>query len=271
MGACQRSVSVYLPERFSDFPPMAVYPFMTDEYTNYLGFKFPNRPNEFVDLPESYVLFLLKHGELLDIQSSKLEGNDTLQIKIKSEYILFPWQSPNRVFLFWLIPGKNYAIKQCEILRDNGGLAYRIINDFFEKLPGKSVFVPRKTVVEHFTNENPNAEICDTVLFRETFELLDAAIKKINEGQFNLQNSYTIPGTHVADRVLLEGPVGLQYTMPANPADLDRVIEAALTGRDFVPTPIQLPLFALLFRWGLAIVGLLMIIYALRRIFTKPN
>ena len=61
----------------------------------------------------------------------------------------------------------------------------------------------------------------------------------------------------------------VKYRMPANPADLDRVIEAALTGKEFVPTPIRPSLFALILRWGLVIVGLCMIIYALVSMLIK--
>jgi len=153
-------------------------------------------------------------------------------------------------------------------LRDNGKLAYRIVNDHFEKIPGKSVFVPRETIVEYFTNESPDAEITSTALYRETFELLNMSTK-INRKQFDLRNSYIEPGTRIADRVTVKNDIGLQYDILANPADLDRVIEAARTGKDFVPTPIRLSLFALIFRWGFAIIGLCMIIYFLYRKFMR--
>ncbi|MDR1384866.1 MAG: hypothetical protein LBJ67_13615 [Planctomycetaceae bacterium] len=246
------------------------YPIVVQEYTSYLGFKFPNKPSEFQDLPESYPLFLAKKGKLLSVKTENLNGHDALQIKIKSTYLLFPWQNPSRIFCFWLLPDLNYAIKQCDILREDNKLAYRIINDSFEKLPNKSIYLPRKTVLEYYTSEMPNAEISSTVLYKEIFSLVSVSTQKINTNQFTLQNLYSKPGTRIADHVLSDTDSGLQYDMPANPADLDRVIESELTGKDFTPTPLP-SRAAMIIRWIIILIGLGMILYAGYRKFIQKT
>ncbi|MDR1480236.1 MAG: hypothetical protein LBJ00_14970 [Planctomycetaceae bacterium] len=112
--------------------------------------------------------------------------------------------------------------------------------------------------------------ISDTPLFTDQYELVEISTKKINDKQFNLKEKYSNPGTHIGDRTLNDTENGVQYVIPANPADLDRVIEAALSDKDFVPTLLP-SRTATIIRWILILLGLAMILYAAYQKFIKKS
>jgi hypothetical protein len=107
-------------------------------------------------------------------------------------------------------------------------------------------------------------------LYQEDFILAEVSNKKIDKRQFELDKSYAQPGVVVTDRTLKDTENGLTYFVPANPADLDRVIESALTGKDFTPTPLP-SRAAIIVRWLFIILGLAMMIYAVSMKFIKKK
>jgi hypothetical protein len=74
-------------------------------------------------------------------------------------------------------------------------------------------------------------------LLNEIFSVNEISTQAIDKNQFCLRENYRVPGTNVSDFTLGEGSngYGVQYEIPANPEDLDRVIETARTGRPYVP------------------------------------
>jgi hypothetical protein len=203
---------------------------------------------------------LANDGEVLRVDESVLlDGDQTILIKIKSKSI-FDWNKTERIFTFWLSKKYNYAIKQCEISSLDGQICYLIQNDQFFELKKKVLYLPRQTSISYYTYTTCNT-IFPKPLFKEEITLSNISTKKIDPKLFSLDKLYSIPGTVISSRELRDTDEGLTFTIPANPADLDRVIEAALTGKDFVPTPLP-STTAIVIKWLLCVAGIAMIFYA---------
>ena len=246
--------------------PTKHIPAFSQQYTAFLGYKFPNIGRELGEMHLSYIHYLIGIGRLLEAREVNVDGEPLFFVSVEAPYY---WdEDRKRVFLFWLTPKYNYAVKRMEIKTLENQVAYSIDNMDFAQVSQKRVYLPQRTVVQCHVNEiNPDS-ISATPLFTEIYTVSDVSSRKINDGQFNLQAKYTTPGTRVGDRVLQESDAGLVYVMPANPADLDRVIEAARTGGNFVPTPIT-STAAIVFRWLLVAAGIVLVVYVLLRRFVK--
>ncbi|MDR1385376.1 MAG: hypothetical protein LBJ67_16235 [Planctomycetaceae bacterium] len=239
--------------------------FISQQYTTFLGIKFPNGSKEIGTRQESYVLYLARKGIIIDTQKDILDNQDVFVITIKA-YNIFAYK--DCIFRFYLFPSKNYAIGRLDIMSLNGQLMYQIENSNFIEVKGKSLYLPRNTHVYYYTFGSMGDEISSTILFKEIYDLKNYSLNKIKQNQFDLRLVYLTPGTRIADFSLKDTEFGLQYDVPANPADLDRVIESALTGKDFTPTPLP-SRAAMIIRWILILAGISMILYAGYRKFIQ--
>jgi len=125
----------------------------------------------------------------------------------------------------------------------------------FMKVPGTEVYLPKRSIVEYYTWSTIPMEVASQALLRETFTVKNVDTEPIDERQFCLRQAYDRAGTHIADYRHGKDPhgAGVQYRIPANSEDLDRVIEAARGGEPYRPIvlaldlgSIALTLFALL-------------------------
>jgi hypothetical protein len=241
--------------------------FEDGHYTNCLGFKFPCTTVEVGNKHDSFVLHLIRNSEILDAHWDIRNGQRQYMIKCKSKN---DWDMNDNYLILnlWLLPEYGYTIRQYDIHDIKGNLAYRIINSNFKKLLNSNVHLPHNTVIQFYTYATISGNISPVELFRETHTLVSATTTNIKLSQFDLRNKYAQSGTHFADYTLKDTENGLQYIYPANPADLDRVIEAALTGKDFVPTPLP-STTAIVIKWLLCIAGIAMIFYAGYKKFVK--
>jgi hypothetical protein len=228
-------------------------------YTNYIGFKFPKMTVEVGEGHDSFIIHLIRNSEILDASWNVVKGQRQYLIRCKTKN---DWDAhnDNHIINVWLLPDYNYAIGQYDIQDTNGKLKYRVINNDFQKLTGTDVYLPYRTVAQYYTFATISGDISSKELFRATYRLVNASARSVKPSLFNLQDKYAKPGTHVADHTLKDTEYGLQYVYPANPADLDRVIESALTGKDFVPTPIQ-PTWMFILRLILCVAGTAMALY----------
>jgi hypothetical protein len=238
------------------------------DYTTKFGIKFSNSGKEIGTRQESYVLFLTKEGSISNTEEKMVDGEKVFLIEIKSQSIM-DWNNKQRIFQFKLLPKYNYVVKQCIIKSTEGELCYRIENDDFLKVPDKEAYIPQKITAEYHTFYSSDS-ISPDKLFYDVYSLAKISTSKINKDQFDLRKKYIQPGTHIADHILEDTPNGLQYIIPANPADLDRVIEAALSGKDFTPTPLP-STAAIVIKWLLCIAGIAMILYAGYKKFIKKT
>jgi hypothetical protein len=237
-----------------------------------MGYKYPMNSNDFENnlQPVSYILYLAQKKEnVLQVKSEIIDNEKTFLIKVFSEeYNYLDQCSKPRFFTFYLLPEYHYAVKQIEVHSQNNELVYKIFNKNFKKLPGKKVYLPNESIIQRHTHITINDIVSSPPLYSENFLITEVSTKKINNKQFNLKNKFSDSGTLITDRALKDTDEGISYYMPANPADLDRVIEAALTGGDFVPTPLPSTM-AIVIKWLLCIAGIAMILYAGYKRFIK--
>jgi hypothetical protein len=255
-------LGVYSLKQLQDRPLMNT---LYQRYTMKFGYKFPNIGRELGMQQQSYILFLNDNGTLIKVENQSINKKNMIQIVVKGYDF---WEQRDRLFDFCLDPEYGYAVSNCIIKTIDEKIAYSIKNEQFEKIPQKEIYIPRKTIVQYFTDATIPDKISTAPLFTEEYLLTEISTKKISDKQFDLRTKYTAPGTHISDRTLMDTLEGVQYVLPANPADLDRVIEAALTGKDFVPTPLP-SMAAIVIKWLLCIAGIAMILYAAYKKFVK--
>jgi hypothetical protein len=243
-------------------------PLFPQSYTFCAGLKFPSLGKEIGNSPIAFVLEADKMKEIFEIRNTVLNNQNTLFVKIKSNCEL-DWDNKVRLFSIWLLPEYNYSPCQIEIHSLDEQIVYRIENSNFRKLPNKNIFLPYSSIISYYIYGSIKDDTIHDALFKETYTLSEVSTKKINLAQFDLMASHgKISGTLVGDRTLKDTDEGLLYVVPANPADLDRVIETALTGGDFVPTPLP-STTAIVIKWLLCIAGIAMIFYAGYKRFIK--
>jgi hypothetical protein len=247
-------------------------PFFTICYPEYLacaGYRFPLDAPELKESHASLVLYLINNGKLISVKEVRNGAADSLLfVEIVSKET---WTKEDHRYRFWLSKKLNFAVERLEIESLNGKMAYQVVNSDFFQVPDKGVYLPKKCTQKCFTFMTIPGIFSGTPLFEEQYRLVDISTKKINEAQFDLQRKYDNPGTMVGNHVLSkDSPHGVQYTVPANPADLDRVIEAAITGGEFVPTPLPTT-GAVIVRWLLVVLGVCMILFALYVRFIKKD
>jgi hypothetical protein len=230
-----------------------------------MGYKYPMISNDFENnlQPASYILYLAQKKEnVLQAKSEIIDDEKIFLIKVFSEEYNYLDQCPKpRFFTFYLLPEYHYAVKQLEVHSQNNELVYKIVNKNFKKLSGKKVYLPNESILQRYTHVTISDLVSSTPLYTENFLITEVSTKKINNKQFNLKNKFSDSGTLITDRSLRDTDEGISYMIPDNPADLDRVIEAALNGTDFVPTPLP-STTAIVIKWLLCIAGIAMIVYA---------
>ena len=222
-------------------------------YTQRIGYKYPSIGREMGDEPQSYVLFLVKNGELLRANEETINNTHYFCVLAKCHD---SWERTDRKYRLLLDPKLNYAVVRCEILTLDDKLAYLVENEEFQIIPGKNVYLPKKSRTTYFTDVTRIDDISDKPLFVEECILTDISVSRIADVQFDLRKKYTEAGTHIGDRTLKNTNEGVQYRFPANPADLDRAIEAALTGGTFVPTPLGPSIWVVVVRWLTCLAGI---------------
>ncbi|MDR1383971.1 MAG: hypothetical protein LBJ67_09030 [Planctomycetaceae bacterium] len=238
-------------------------------FTINMGYKYPTFGDEFQTPPMSYILYLAQNGEVLQANQDSLDGEEVFKIKIRSECRLMDQKtSVSRLITFWCLPKYNYAIKRINVESLDGKMLYCTKNENFQLIPGKTVYLPYHITIDYYTFVTAFGDISSSPLFTEDFFLKEISTNPVNKKQFDLRNKYNDPGTLVTDRTLRDTDDGVSYYVPANPADLDRVIESALTGKDFTPTPLP-SRAAIIIRWIIILIGLGMILYAGYRKFIQ--
>jgi hypothetical protein len=248
----------------------STYPVFLQSYLPFVGGWFPTYGYEIKSSPKSFILFLIETGKLVNFSEVIFDNEKTFRIDVESRSPLMDINDGLHVFSFWLIPKYNLAVKRIEVKSSNGQLVLCASNDDFMRLPGKEVYIPRKTLVNYYSLGNVSYAISDGPLYSQEFTLSECSIKTIRLSQFDIRKKFQTSGVIVSDRSLRDTDEGHTFFIPANPADLDRVIEAALTGGDFVPTPLP-STAAIIVRWLLCITGIAMILYACYIKFLKKS
>jgi hypothetical protein len=244
-------------------------PICAQYFLGYAGIKLPFWGSEIGTRPVSSVLYFAEKGEMLQVRNVVLNNQETLFIEVR---VRIDWNSSERLFSIWLLPENDYSIKQMEVKSLDGKLLRRIENSNYKNIPGRKMTLPYSVVVFYYAYDvigvgerNPSSE----VLFKEEYTLIEVSTKKISAKQFS-PDELSMPGTLIGDSAFKDTQDGIMYALPANPADLDRMIEVALTGKNFTPTPLPART-VLIIRWIIILAGLGMILYVGYRKFIKKE
>lgn len=144
-----------------------------------------------------------------------------------------------RVFLD---PAKGYAVVRSEEHGPKGELAVVVENSEFAQVidqAGSAAWLPKRSRVAHHS-----ATTAPRLYTADPMYVVDYMVKSVTTaaptpGVFALDNSYKRPGTAVSTGKIAgaeKRPDGrVDFIIPANPADLDEAVQAALEGRTFVP------------------------------------
>ncbi len=132
-----------------------------------------------------------------------------------------------RLYEFYLDPQMNYAVCMSEERYDDGTLLKRVRNEQFEQLPGRQVWLARKSTIDRYTYELVPGTFFTTPICSEVIAVQQFSVEPVPDAQFVL--NYTAPGTTVYDDM-----AGITYMVPAGGADLDRAagdVAALLAGQ----------------------------------------
>ncbi|MDR2707052.1 MAG: hypothetical protein LBC02_14870 [Planctomycetaceae bacterium] len=229
------------------------------------GYKFPILVDDIGTPQVSSVTFLASHGQINRLEKQTMDGEESVFLEIRAKDIFTDNQ---RIYSLWLLPKHQYVTKRMLVKTLDGRNLYEIKNEDYIKVNQDGLFFPKVCKISYYYWHNNVEFISDALLFTEVYSLAEVSTKSVAIDQFDIRKKYSSPGTVVADRTLRDTDAGVQYTIPANPADLDRVIEAALNGTDFVPTPLP-STAAIVIKWLLCIAGIAMILYAAYKKFIK--
>jgi hypothetical protein len=133
-------------------------------------------------------------------------------------------------YIYYLDPQLCYAVRRFQELATDGRLRVQSDCTEHQKLAGYEIWLARKCRIDYYVADGTYpGEIFDTPFAGDVLEFSEFGTKPVPDEQFTLR--YTTPGTSVTDMTLPEAKTAeggaVSYKVPANPEDLDRVIEEA--------------------------------------------
>ena len=142
-------------------------------------------------------------------------------------------RAPLRRHDFYLDPECGYAVRRLEIRDEANHLVMRSDCTQHEQLASRNIWLPRRCRVEKYTvaeirdEETLIPQTFESPLYVCHFQVKDFDLQPWPYERFELK--YTAPGTSINDGTLpgVNRRNGVAYKIPANPQQLDAVIEAA--------------------------------------------
>lgn len=213
------------------------------DYFENVGFFVPQTADELGVPP----LSLLMHADpVLTFSTENLEGEECYKITSVSSAT---------TTISWLSESKHGALIRSETSGADGNVISRTQNGDFVKLRSRDVWLP-KNVDRHLHRWNNKGPLSKTAVVVEEFRVTHWSDDPITAQQFTLK--YVVPGTIVSDAKLADTMHStldkVEYRVPANQDDLDRVIENASLGKvhDLIPRR---------FVWSKAVVGMNVLVF----------
>jgi hypothetical protein len=136
--------------------------------------------------------------------------------------------SRNLEYVYYLDSELGYAVRCWQQLTEDGRLRVQANCTDHQKLPGHELWLSRNCRIDYYTFDgNDPDEVFKTPFVTDVMEVSEFGTKPVLDEQFTL--NYTKPGTKVADATFphFQGDKAINYLIPANPQDLDRVIKEA--------------------------------------------
>lgn len=204
--------------------------FFNTTYFEQAGFAIPRAISELRNGAPSLPLYLLDHGaDFTGIYEASTAGVDCVVIEL---------QDQNLRKRFFLDASRAHAVLRREELSESGQLTAVAEMRDFVKFSDPDLWLPKHCDVAYHTWWTIPDVVTDEPLATLKIDVSDINKEKIPLDRFTL--AYTTPGTHVADATLPQAEDTpdevVNYTVPANPRDLDAAIDAAAKDRPFVPS-----------------------------------
>ena len=134
-------------------------------------------------------------------------------------------------YVYYLDPELAYAVRRFQELSKGGQLRVQSDCTEHQELPGHEIWLARNCLTNYYVSESPiPGTVFDSPVQTLVREVSEFGTKPISDEQFTLRSRYTTAGTFITDNRLPENKKNkgsVTYRLPANSADLDRVIEEA--------------------------------------------
>jgi hypothetical protein len=204
--------------------------FPEDDYFHAAGIEVPSTYDAFGRRLQSLILFLINGGaRVTDARRERINEADTEVVELTTG---------ERKYRFWLDPAMRYTVRRQEQRTRAGEPVAIVDNDSFIKLAKPELWLPKHARVRWHTWywHEPGK------LYPEPRAVVEYTVSEMAQGpypheRFRLDRVYQgRPGAMVADSRLMKGRSEIvQYRVPADPGDLDKAIQAAVEGREFIP------------------------------------
>lgn len=202
-----------------------------DSYFERAGFRMPKFEKDHVTtlfVPE--VLALVNDGEkLVTVETTRLDEKPCLRLVFETgSYI--GWSGKAR-HEFYLDQEAAYALRRHEVKRMDGTLIARVELSDIQRAGGNDgPWLPMKCQASYYQYKSLPKTPSKTVVMEEKYHVESCSLADIPDSDFTL--AYLRPGMIVGDATLPGANKTksgfINYTVPANPADLDRVIERSV-------------------------------------------
>jgi hypothetical protein len=212
--------------------------FVGAEFFDSAGLRMPVRLGDLKErAPVRFeILHMIDHGaRLVGIDTSELEGRKLVRLEILAEDpdrraaekvdtdTLYEFLRTNtfdgeeydraciegiklkrtlpeqRIYVFYLDPQFDYAIRRSEQRYDGGILLSRVDRDDFQKLPERDLYLPRRIVRHRFTDTNVATTYFKDPVVTGTIEVTSIDVEPLPEDHFILD--YREPGTQIYERL----------------------------------------------------------------------
>jgi hypothetical protein len=146
--------------------------------------------------------------------------------------------SHGRQYVFTLAPDMAYAVISREEYTPDRKLLVAAANSDFQQFRPDGPWLPTQSTVRHRVWLTAPGEVSDTDLLTVSYTLTEMSPDEIPPESFDLRRKYTRPGTVISDATIPGAdrrPQGrVEYPVPNDPVNLEKVIQMALEGREFV-------------------------------------
>lgn len=254
-GTSQPTLSKDLVSWLAETEPEVKY--MKTEYHDAIGLLLPTRMKDLqANKGGSEILLLLEMGGRLSvIEDVKLDGRRTTRVELVAENperrdaerldlverekllrsgknteefirqelaVLKQMQElpETRVYVFYLDPQMQYAVRRREERYEDGTLLLQVNNNEFEQLQGRKVWLPKKCTLDYYTWPGITGTYSKNPILSRVIEVSEFGLNPVPDKQFVLD--YKTVGTLIFDRT--DPGRMLNYEIPAD----EIVLEIAL-------------------------------------------
>jgi len=114
-----------------------------------------------------------------------------------------------KVFIFYLDPEMQYAVRRLEERYEDGTLLLHVNNEQFQKLEARDLWLPRLCNFDYYTWPSMAGTVLKERIVSRVIEVAGVALNRVPDSQFVL--NYTTPGSVITDRSVPGNPAGVTF------------------------------------------------------------